>query len=322
MYANSREFAFIRGLCVKDYAKVLPDCGTEHNRTLWSHLMGSSKGRYFALVILGISLGVILVVLAHEVRDWVRQPKVVVAATPQVTLSDGRVIECTPDTVARWLGAQKRLAETQAELSRANDTIAALEARLRDFGQTAAGQTSPTDATSSGASGESAGELSADDGPQDEKTKKLKALIASTDWDKMATAIEKWIKIQRDARKKGQPPVFDPALLQELSRSTVTMSQIAELLGLDSPWDAYGNDLVIEKFMPAYLKAQGVELTDAQQTALLGWLKTQQPPGEGSGEVDAMGRPHSFNGLLQAAQREVQFTEWIRNNLTDRKSVV
>ncbi len=279
--------------------------------------MGNSKGRYLALVILGIGIGVILIVLVTEARTWVGRSDSSTGGSPKVTLADGRVIECAPGTVARWLGAERRLEDAQAELSLAHDTIAGLEARLAELEAAAAGRKAWEETASPTAGSETTADVStAGESPEDEKTRKLKALIASTDWDKMANAIEKWIKTQRDARKNGQPPKFDPGLLAELSRATVTMSEISELLGLENPWAAYENEFVMEKFMPAYLKAQGVDLTDPQRSLFLDWLKAQSSPSATVGEMDEMGRPLAFGGLLSVAQREIQFTDWIRNNLT------
>lgn len=280
--------------------------------------MGNNKCWYFAFLVLGVGLGAIIVILVNEVRPRGWASDSTANRHPKVMLKSGQVVECTPDSVARWLTAERRLAEVQADLARAHDTIADLETRIQRFEATVAdAEAPPTGSASPDVVSETASEDStADESPEDKKMKELKALLSSIDWEKMAAAIHAWIKAQRDARKSGRPPKFDPALLSELSRTTITMSQIAELLGLENEWAVWENELVVDQFMPAYLKALGVELTDAQRAAFLTWLKTQPSLDTSDIEMDVMGNPRTFDSLLKLAEREIQFTDWIRYNLT------
>ncbi|MDQ7778264.1 MAG: hypothetical protein RDV41_00965 [Planctomycetota bacterium] len=234
-----------------------------------------------------------------------------------VTLNDGQKLDVSPQMVSSWRAKERRLESAEAELARTRAEMAALESRLRELEAAAdAGSDTAPKPPAEADIKPDADAAAVPEDPEAEKQRKLNELLDKLDWDKMTDAIHDWIKLNRDARKNGKQPVFDPALLMELSKINVSIAQIAELLGEENIWAVWDNELVLQRFLPAYLKGMGAELTDAQRGTLFEWMKAERAAETYAPPAETAAGPASFDRLISSAERELRFAEWLRSNLS------
>ncbi|MBI3725939.1 FecR domain-containing protein, partial [bacterium] len=173
-----------------------------------------------------------------------------------------------------------RVVELERKLAQAESERAALE-------KSAAARTKPAEPQAPEPL--AAPELSPED-------KKVAALVAKVDWAEGTKALIAMIK----AQKQGKQP--DPSVYVVLSKMNVAVAEISKARGLgDNPFQAYGDPLVQEQWVPAWMNALGANLDAAQTETLKKAIrddsrKHEDPNAPPTTLLDA--RLHELTGLI------------------------